>query len=182
MRIKVVEPLNTITAVAQDFEKLIELKSKLKAVDVYIQAPNVQAKGFIQLINVILELLPNAPAGGWVSRDLEFVSVRPRVMAFDVGLALYSIAEAAWKRDRAGLLQVQADLRCIEELIYGKLNEPSSAFVKLIDVLLPLLPDPVEKIEAVEEIKEQEEPAESLKVIEEQDPDPTTLPQKTLPC
>ena len=96
-------------------------------------------------------------------------------MAFDVGLVLFHIAEAVSQRDRAGLRQVQVDLQSIEELVYGKLNEPPSVFVKLIDVLLPLLPDAEEEIEAVEKI---EEPAESIEVIEEKDPDPTPLPQK----
>ena len=71
----------------------------------------------------------------------------PRVVAFDVGLVLFNIAEAVKQRDRVGLLQVQVDLQSIEELIYGKLNEPPIAFVKLLDVLLPLLPDAAEEIE-----------------------------------
>ena len=177
MRIKVVEPLSTITAAAaaQDAAKLLELRAKFRAVGVYIQAPNVEAQGFIQLINVILELLPAAPDHGWPAAKLEYVSVRPRVVAFDVGLVLFHIAEAVSQRDRAGLRQVQVDLQSIEELVYGKLNEPPSVFVKLIDVLLPLLPDAEEEIEAVEKI---EEPAESIEVIEEKDPDPTPLPQK----
>ena len=87
----------------------------------------------------------------------------PRVVAFDVGLVLFNIAEAVKQRDRAGLLQVQVDLQSIEELIYGKLNEPPIAFVKLLDVLLPLLPDAAEEIEAGAE-------------IEEPDPDPDPAP------
>ena len=170
-------------AAAQDVDKLLELKAKLKAVDVYIQAPNVQAQGFIQLINVILQLLPDAADLGRPETKLEYASVRPRVVAFDVGLVLFNIAEAVKQRDRAGLLQVQVDLQSIEELIYGKLNKPPIAFVKLLDVLLPLLPDAAEEIEAgaeIEEPEESEEPAESVEVIEEPDPDPapTPLPQK----
>ena len=78
MRIKVVEPLSTITAAAaaQDAAKLLELRAKFRAVGVYIQAPNVEAQGFIQLINVILELLPAAPDHGWPAAKLEYVSVR----------------------------------------------------------------------------------------------------------
>ena len=172
MKIKVVELLSTITAAVatQDVDKLLELKAKLKAVDTYIQAPNVQAMGFIQLINVILRLFPDAPDLSRVSGHLEYVGIRPRVVAFDVGLVLFNIAEAVEKRDRTELRQVQVDLQSIEELIYGKLNEPPSAFVKLVDVLLPLFPDPEEEIE------ESEEPAESTEVIEE--PDPTPPPQK----
>ena len=71
MRIKVVEPLSTITAAAaaQDAAKLLELRAKFRAVNVYIQAPNVEAQGFIQLINVILELLPDAPDHGLASGE-----------------------------------------------------------------------------------------------------------------
>ena len=64
-------------AAAQDVDKLLELKAKLKAVDVYIQAPNVQAQGFIQLINVILQLLPDAADLGRPETKLEYASVRP---------------------------------------------------------------------------------------------------------
>ena len=51
--------------------------------------------------------------------------------------------------------------------------------LKLLDVLLPLLPDAAEEIEAGEEIEEpeeSEEPAESIEVIEEPDPDPDPAP------
>ena len=75
------------------------------------------------------------------------MSVRPRVTSFNVGLALFRIADAARKQDRAGLRELQAYFKGIEALIYGKFNEPPSEFDKLIDVLLQLLPDPEEKIE-----------------------------------
>ena len=96
----------------------------------------------------------------------------PRVVAFDVGLVLFNIAEAVKQRDRVGLLQVQVDLQSIEELIYGKLNEPPIAFVKLLDVLLPLLSDAAEEIEAGKEIEEPEESEEP-----DPNPAPTPLPQ-----
>ena len=156
MKIKVVEPLSTITAAvaAQDVDKLLELKAKLRAVDIYIQAPNVEAQGFIQLINVILELLPDVPDLGWPETKLEYASVRQRVVAFNVGLVLFHIADAVGKRDRADLRQVQVDLQSIEELIYGKLNEPPSVFVKLIDAILEILPDAEVKTEPVKRIEE----------------------------
>ena len=72
-------------------------------------------------------------------------------MAFDVGVALFHIAEATRNQDRAGLQKMQIDFRSIEELIYGKLNEPPSAFVKLIDAILEILPDVEVKTEPVEE-------------------------------
>ena len=42
----------------------------------------------------------------------------------------------------------------IAELIYGKLNEPPSAFVKLIDAILKILPDAEVKAESIEKIEE----------------------------
>ena len=181
MRIKVVEPLSTTTAAAaaQDVDKLLELRAKLRAVDVYIQAPNVEAQGFIQLINVILELLPDAPDLGWPARRGWSMRASDHVLwHLTWAWCCSTLRRRSSQRDRADLRQVQVDLQSIEELVYGKLNEPPSAFGKLIDVLLPLLPDAEEEIEAVEKIEEQEEPAESIEVIEEQDPDPTPLPQK----
>ena len=71
MRIKVIETLRTIivAAAAKDVDKLLELKSKLKAIQIYIQSPNVLPLGFIQLVDVILELLPNAPDLGSPETD-----------------------------------------------------------------------------------------------------------------
>ena len=180
MRIKVVELLDNITAAAvdQDVDKLLELKSKLKAVKLYIQSPNVQPRGFIQIVDVILRLLPDAPDLDKPEISLEVMWDTRHGMAFDVGLALFGIAEATQKQDRAGLRKIQIDFRSIEELIHGKLNEPPSAFVKLIDALLEILPGAEVRTEAVEKIEESEEPAISIEEIEEQDPDLTTQPPK----
>ena len=182
MRIKVVELLDNITAAAvdQDVDKLLELKSKLKAVELYIQSPNVQPRGFIQIVDVILRLLPDAPDLDKPEISLEVMRDTRHGMAFDVGWALFGIAEATQKQDRAGLRKIQIDFRSIEELIHGKLNEPPSAFVKLIDALLEILPGAEVKTDAVVTIEESNWPAESMKRIEEPQPDPaaTGQPQK----
>ena len=178
MRIKVVELLDNITAAAVDLDvdKLLALKSKLEGVNRYIQSPNVHPLAFIQIVDEILGLLPDAPVHVGVKMSLDRLPDTRHGMAFDVGMALFHIAEATRKQDRAGLQEMQTDFRSIEELIYGKLNEPPSAFVKLIEAILEILPD----AEVVKKIEESEEPAESIEVIEEPDPDPapTPLPQK----
>ena len=67
---------------------------------------------------------------------------------------------------------MQVDLQSIEELIYGKLNEPPSAFVKLIDAIFEILPDAEVKTEPVKKIEELEEPAGPIERIEEPLPAP----------
>ncbi len=180
MRIKVVELLDNITAAAVDLDvdKLLALKSKLEGVNQYIQSPNVSPWAFIQIVDEILRLLPDAARVEGLLMSVKCWPDTGHGMAFDVGVALFHIAEATRNQDRAGLQKMQIDFRSIEELIYGKLNEPPSAFVKLIDAILEILPDVEVKTEPVEEIVESKEPAESLEVIKEQDPDPTPLPQK----
>ena len=59
-----------------------------------------------------------------------------------------------------------------KELIYGKLNEPPNAFVKLTEAILEILPDAEVKTESVEKIEELEEPAGMIERIEEPLPAP----------
>ena len=176
MRIKVVELLDNITAAAVDLDvdKLLALKSKLEGVNRYIQSPNVHPLAFIQIVDEILRLLPDAPVRvGTMLMSLDCLMDTGHGMAFDVGVALFHIAEATRNQDRAGLRKMQTDFRSIEELIYGKLNEPPSAFIKLIDAILEILPDAEVKTESVEKIEEPEESEEP-----DPDPDPAPLPQK----
>ena len=178
MRIKVVELLDNITAAAVDLDvdKLLALKSKLEGVNRYIQSPNVSPWAFIQIVDEILRLLPDAARVEGLLMSVKCWPDTGHGMAFDVGVALFHIAEATRNQDRSDLRKMQVDFQSIEELIYGKLKEPPSAFVKLIEAILEILPD----AEVVEKIEESEEPAESIEVIEEPDPDPapTPLPQK----
>ena len=174
MRIKVVELLDNITAAAVDLDvdKLLALKSKLEGVNQYIQSPNVHPLAFIQIVDEILGLLPDTPVRVGVKMSLDCLTDTRHGMAFDVGVALFHIAEATRNQDRAGLQKMQTDFRSIEELIYGKLNEPPSAFVKLIEAILEILPDAEVKTESVEKIEELEEPAGPIERIEEPLPAP----------
>ena len=142
MRIKVVEILDRIAlaAATQDAEELRDLKAKLKAIDVYIQAPNVWVGGVIQLIDVILGLVTAAPPIDVTGRTLTEDATRPRGMEFDVGGALFHIAEAALNQDCFILAQIKSDFVVIEKWVHGTFNEPPSAFIRLIDSILKILP------------------------------------------
>ena len=174
MRIKVIELLDNITAAAvdQDIDELLELRSKLEGVNRYIQSPNVSPWAFIQIVDEILRLLPDAARVEGLLMSVKCWPDTGHGMAFDVGVALFHIAEATRNQDRAGLQKMQIDFRSIEELIYGKLNEPPSAFAKLIEAILEILPDAEVKTESVEKIEELEEPAGPIERIEEPLPAP----------
>ena len=111
MRIKVVELLDTITAAAVDLDvdKLLALKSKLEGVNRYIQSPNVHPLAFIQIVDEILGLLPDTPVRVGVKMSLDCLTDTRHGMAFDVGVALFHIAEATRSQDRAGLQKMQTD-------------------------------------------------------------------------